>query len=109
MNKKLMLVGLIALFMLVLAACGGEKQNEASSTSSNNKETARAEVDNAGASETRTIEYLGKKYTVPQKVEKIVITGAMEAMEDAVVLDVHPVGAISIGGKFPEMFASVTG
>ncbi|MGG1444729.1 ABC transporter substrate-binding protein [Brevibacillus laterosporus] len=110
MNKKLMLVGLIALFMLVLAACGGgEKPNEASSTSSNNKETARAEVDNAGASETRTIEYLGEKYTVLQKVEKIVITGAMEAMEDAVVLDVHPVGAISIGGKFPEMFASVTG
>ncbi|MED1664872.1 ABC transporter substrate-binding protein [Brevibacillus laterosporus] len=110
MNKKLMLVGLIALFMLVLAACGGgEKPNEASSTSSNNKEIARAEVDNAGASETRTIEYLGEKYTVLQKVEKIVITGAMEAMEDAVVLDVHPVGAISIGGKFPEMFASVTG
>ncbi|MCR8980832.1 ABC transporter substrate-binding protein [Brevibacillus laterosporus] len=110
MNKKLMLVGLIALFMLVLAACGGgEKPNEASSTSSNNKETARAEVDNPGASETRTIEYLGEKYTVLQKVEKIVITGAMEAMEDAVVLDVHPVGAISIGGKFPEMFASVTG
>ncbi|RFB32467.1 ABC transporter substrate-binding protein [Brevibacillus sp. VP] len=109
MNKKLMLVGLIALFMLVLAACGGEKPNEASSTSSNNKETARAEVDNAGASKTRTIEYLGEKYTVLQKVEKIVITGAMEAMEDAVVLDVHPVGAISIGGKFPEMFASVTG
>ncbi|MCY9514045.1 ABC transporter substrate-binding protein [Paenibacillus apiarius] len=114
MNKKFMLVGLIALFMLVLAACGGGvKQNESNSTSSNNGEPARSKVenkvDNTGTGETRTIEYLGEKYTVPQKVEKIVITGAMEAMEDAVVLDVHPAGAISIGGKFPKMFASVTG
>ncbi len=45
---------------------------------------------------------------MPEKVEKIVVTGAMEAMEDMVVLDVHPVGAIAIGGKFPELYASVT-
>lgn len=57
---------------------------------------------------TRTIEYLGESYEVPEKVEKIVVTGAMEAMEDMVVLDVHPVGAIAIGGKFPELYASVT-
>lgn len=29
-------------------------------------------------------------------------------MEDAVVLDVHPAGAISVGGKFPKIFASIT-
>lgn len=110
MPKKLMLACLIALFTLVLAACGGGgKQNEASSTASNNQETAQPKADNTGTSETRTIEYLGKQYTVPQKVEKVVITGAMEAMEDALVLDVHPAGAITIGGKFPEMFAPVTG
>jgi iron complex transport system substrate-binding protein len=94
-KKVLLVVGLIALFMLVLAACGAGKQSES--------------THQTGTSETRTIEYLGKTYTVPQKVEKIVITGAMEAMEDAVVLDVHPVGAISVGGQFPEIFASVTG
>ncbi|MED1918185.1 ABC transporter substrate-binding protein [Bacillus thuringiensis] len=105
MNKKGMLVGLIAVWMLVLAACGAGKQAESSSTASISGDHAQQ----TGTSETRTIEYLGKKYTVPQKVEKIVITGAMEAMEDAVVLDVHPIGAISVGGQFPEIFASVTG
>lgn len=110
MNKKFILVGLIALFMIVLAACGGgDKQSKSSSTSGSNGDSVQSQVDNTETSETRTIEYLGEKYTVPQKAEKIVITGAMEAMEDAVMLDVHPVGAISVGGKFPEIFASVTG
>ncbi|MGE7997642.1 ABC transporter substrate-binding protein [Lysinibacillus sp. NPDC093190] len=109
MNKKFILAGLIASFMIVLAACGGEdKQSKSNSTSDSNGQSVQSQLDNAGTGETRTIEYLGEKYTVPQKAEKIVI-GAMEAMEDAVMLDVHPVGAISVGGKFPEMFASVTG
>ncbi|MGE6630598.1 ABC transporter substrate-binding protein [Bacillus sp. NPDC077027] len=104
MNRKLMLMSLIALFMLVMAACGGgNKSNQSSTTSGNN-----TKVEDTGNADTRTVEYLGEKYTVPQKVEKIVITGAMEAMEDAVVLDVHPTGAISIGGKFPDIFASIT-
>ncbi|KOS59837.1 ABC transporter substrate-binding protein [Lysinibacillus agricola] len=108
MNKKFILAGLIASFMIVLAACGGgDKPSKSSSTSGSNGDSAQSQVDNTGTSETRTIEYLGEQYTVPQKAEKIVI-GAMEAMEDAVMLDVHPVGAISVGGKFPEMFASVT-
>ncbi|MNS82751.1 Iron-uptake system-binding protein precursor [compost metagenome] len=45
---------------------------------------------------------------MPAKVEKIVITGALEAMEDAVVLDVKPTGAITIGGKFPPLFSKIT-
>ncbi|WP_312117863.1 ABC transporter substrate-binding protein [Brevibacillus reuszeri] len=109
MPKKLMLVGIVALFMLVLAACGGAKPNESSSAPSTGDQATQAKADNTATNETRTIEYLGKTYTVPKKVEKIVITGAMEAMEDALVLDVHPTGAIAIGGKFPEMFAPVTG
>ncbi|MNJ50087.1 Iron-uptake system-binding protein precursor [compost metagenome] len=52
---------------------------------------------------------MDQEYEVPAKAERIVITGAMEAMEDALLLDVHPVGAISVGGKFPEQFASITG
>ncbi|OME87826.1 iron-uptake system-binding protein [Paenibacillus sp. FSL A5-0031] len=114
MNKKFMLMGLFSLLLLFLTACGGDKKNEQESPPpASIEETAQPskenKVENTGESDTRTIEYLGEKYIVPQHVEQIVITGAMEAMEDAVVLDVHPVGAISIGGKFPEMFASVTG
>lgn len=56
----------------------------------------------------RTIEYLGDTYTVPAHVERIVITGSMEAHEDALMLDVHPVGAVTYSGKFPERFAPIT-
>lgn len=52
---------------------------------------------------------MGEEYEVPAKVERIVITGSMEAMEDALVLGVKPVGAISVGGQFPEVFAEITG
>jgi iron complex transport system substrate-binding protein len=58
--------------------------------------------------ETRTIRYLDKEYTVPAKTERIVITGSLEAMEDALVLGVKPVGAMTVGGKFPDMFAAIT-
>ncbi|WP_433752439.1 ABC transporter substrate-binding protein [Paenibacillus amylolyticus] len=109
MNKRWIWVGLIALMMVVMSACGGkEKANELSETASNNELTTVDDSDNKTSNETRTIEYLGQSYTVPQHVEKIVITGAMEAMEDALMLDVHPTGAISVGGTFPEMFASIT-
>lgn len=58
--------------------------------------------------ETRTIRYLDKEYTVPAKTERIVITGSLEAMEDALVLGVKLVGAMTVGGKFPDMFAAIT-
>ncbi|TMV09423.1 AraC family transcriptional regulator [Paenibacillus thermoaerophilus] len=41
--------------------------------------------------------------------ERIVITGSLEAMEDALALGVKPVGGITVGGKFPGMFAEITG
>jgi len=120
MRKTVALAVLIALFMLVLAACGGSN-NEKSANSGTNSgpsasamATAPASAEAQPASEQaspageRTIEYLGETYTVPANVERIVITGAMEAMEDALVLDVHPVGAITFGGKFPERFAPIT-
>lgn len=88
--------------MLILAACGEKKAVEEESSTDTPKEESTNE------NGTRTIEYLGESYEVPEKVERIVVTGAMEAMEDMVVLDVHPVGAIAIGGKFPELYASVT-
>lgn len=46
---------------------------------------------------------------MPAKSDGIVITGALEAMEDALVLGVKPKGGITVGGKFPSMFASITG
>lgn len=102
MKKKFLFISYIALFTLILAACGEKKAVvEESST-----DTPKEESTNENGA--RTIEYLGESYEVPEKVERIVVTGAMEAMEDMVVLDVHPVGAIAIGGKFPELYASVT-
>ncbi len=110
MKRKFLLIGFITLFMLVLAACGGEKESEQdpSLDKDESRETAQTKQELTEENGTRTIEYLGESYTVPEKVERIVVTGAMEAMEDMVVLDVHPVGAIAVGGKFPELYASVT-
>ncbi|WNN75423.1 ABC transporter substrate-binding protein [Lysinibacillus capsici] len=102
MKKKFLFISFIALFMLILATCGEKKAVEEESSTDTPKEESTNE------NGTRTIEYLGESYEVPEKVERIVVTGAMEAMEDMVVLDVHPVGAIAIGGKFPELYASVT-
>lgn len=108
MNKKLLLVGLMALFMIVLAACGGEQKSEQSSADTNGEEAKQENEKSKEQEGTRTIEYLGETYTVPENVERFVVTGAMEAMEDAVVLDAHPTGAISVSGEFPEVYASVT-
>lgn len=110
--KKTVYLMLSMLLLVVLAACGGK----------NNTETAGTEVSNSAASVspaaeesaspeangTRTINYLGKDYKVPAHVERFIITGALEAMEDSILLDIHPVGAISSAGKFPALFASIT-
>lgn len=109
MKKKFLFISYIALFTLILAACGEKKAVvEESSTDTPKEEVTQTKEESTNENGTRTIEYLGESYEVPEKVEKIVVTGAMEAMEDMVVLDVHPVGAIAIGGKFPELYASVT-
>jgi len=110
MKKKFLFISFIALFMLILAACGEKKavEKESSTDTPKEEEVTQTKEESTNENGTRTIEYLGESYEVPEKVERIVVTGAMEAMEDMVVLDVHPVGAIAIGGKFPELYASVT-
>ncbi|MFR9709164.1 ABC transporter substrate-binding protein [Paenibacillus sp. MB22_1] len=118
MKKQIWATGAVLLLTLALTACGGEKEgSSANGTSEANPTTATeanaAAGSNAGGTDqaaqgTRTIQYLGKSYEVPANVERIVITGAMEAMEDALVLDVHPVGAITYSGAFPERFAAIT-
>ncbi|MBW5471328.1 ABC transporter substrate-binding protein [Brevibacillus formosus] len=101
----------IAALTLALTACGGGKETTTNTTTPAPATTATAEkpADEANKAETRTIKYLDKEYTIPSKTERIVIAGSMESMEDSLVLNVNPVGAISVGGKFPEMFAPITG
>ncbi|MBG9942351.1 ABC transporter substrate-binding protein [Brevibacillus formosus] len=109
--KKIYLGLSIAALTLALTACGGGKETTTNTTTPAPATTATAEkpADEANKAETRTIKYLDKEYTIPSKTERIVIAGSMESMEDSLVLNVNPVGAISVGGKFPEMFAPITG
>ncbi|NRR05756.1 iron-hydroxamate ABC transporter substrate-binding protein [Brevibacillus sp. RS1.1] len=111
--KKIYLGLSIAALTLVLTACGGGKEaannKTAPTTAPATTATAEKPADEANKAETRTIKYLDKEYTVPSKTERIAIVGSMESMEDSLVLNVKPVGAISVGGKFPEMFAPITG
>jgi iron complex transport system substrate-binding protein len=111
MKRKWLYFSFIALLILILTACGAkqssapDKAAEGNSTSSGTAEQEKK----ADANETRTIHYLGKDYTVPAKAERIVIAGSMETMEDALVLGVKPLGGITVGGKFPDMFKEITG
>ncbi|NRS20422.1 iron-hydroxamate ABC transporter substrate-binding protein [Brevibacillus sp. HB1.4B] len=111
--KKIYLGLSIAALTLALTACGGGKEaaNNTTAPTAAPATTATAEkpADDANKAETRTIKYLDKEYTVPSKTDRIAIVGSMESMEDSLVLNVNPVGAISVGGKFPEMFAPITG
>ncbi|MBD7969962.1 ABC transporter substrate-binding protein [Paenibacillus gallinarum] len=107
--KKTAFIGMLVLLLVMLAACGnsgGDK--EATGTGEQTPATSTKTETNETASDTRSITYLGQEYTIPVNAEKIIITGAMEAMEDALVLDVHPAGAITVGGEFPERFAAIT-
>ncbi|WP_211748021.1 ABC transporter substrate-binding protein [Paenibacillus sp. Marseille-Q4541] len=113
--KKTALIGMLVLLLVMLAACGngsGEKEATGTNTTEQTPATSEPAAEDTNTegtdSGTRTITYLDQEYTVPANVEKIVITGAMEAMEDALVLDVHPAGAISVGGEFPERFTAIT-
>ncbi|GEN86816.1 ABC transporter substrate-binding protein [Oceanobacillus sp. FSL W8-0428] len=107
MNKKFLSIFISIVFFIMLAACG---QNSDSPEKDENKAEA-GEEETAAPEEnaTQTIEYLGEEYTVPANVERIVITGAMEAMEDAVLLEVNPVGAVTVAGEFPEVYSSAMG
>lgn len=105
MKNKLFLTAIIAIFMLLATACGNG--GESAPKTSSKEASTQAKEESPKKEETRTITYLGKEYTIPMEVKNIVITGAMEAMEDSVLLDVKPVGAMTIGGKFPEVFSSI--
>ncbi|MEF3306214.1 ABC transporter substrate-binding protein [Paenibacillus sp. GYB003] len=107
MMRKWKLIGLASVLLLGLTACGAKEEVQPAGGSAGDASAAGAANATAAASP-RTISYLGKAYTVPAKTDKLVITGALEAMEDALVLGVKPVGAITVGGKFHSLFASIT-
>ncbi|MBJ8030126.1 iron-hydroxamate ABC transporter substrate-binding protein [Bacillus cereus group sp. N21] len=93
MNKKLFTLGMVTVLSVGLAAC-----NSADKSSGEQKQESK--VAETKKDEKRKITYLGKEYTVPAKVTNIV-TASLESMEDAAVLGIKPVGAITIGGKLP--------
>ncbi|ABS22647.1 iron-hydroxamate ABC transporter substrate-binding protein [Bacillus cytotoxicus] len=97
MNKKLFTLGMVTVLSIGLAAC-----NSADKSSGEQKQTSKATE--TKKDEKRKITYLGKEYTVPAKVTNIV-TSSLESMEDAAVLGIKPVGAITVGGKLPEYLA----
>lgn len=101
MKLKSRLCILLFISLLALGGCNTGDASKESEASVNGGEKSE--------SDTREITYLGETYTVPDDVERIVITGAMEAMEDATALDVEPVGAITLGGEFPEVFKESMG
>ncbi|WP_055108245.1 ABC transporter substrate-binding protein [Paenibacillus ihumii] len=115
MFRKQTIFALTLAAMLGLTACGTKEEAKPANASPGNLNTqysasagdAAVNHGNAGA-ESRTIQYLGQEYTVPAQVDKIVITGSVESMEDALVLDVKPIGAMTSGGSFGPLFADIT-
>lgn len=102
--KKLVMCICIMATLVLLASCGKPTATEGTQSSTT---TPVSSTDSTSTAK-RTITYLDKSYTIPAKAERIVITGSLEAMEDSILLDIHPVGAISVSGKFPPLFASIT-
>lgn len=87
MKNRLLLLGIVMVCCIGLVACG--KTEEAGSTSGQKE---------------KAITYLNKEYTVPEKVTKIA-TASLESMEDAAILGVKPVGAITYAGELPQYLA----
>jgi len=114
MKRMKLLIGVFLMLAVILSACGKENPSSepAASTSANQTstegKTAEKAEEPAASSDTRVVKYLDQEYTLPSHIERIVITGAVEAMEDSIVLDVNPVGAITFSGEFPPLFESIT-
>ncbi|UTR13164.1 ABC transporter substrate-binding protein [Salipaludibacillus sp. LMS25] len=109
MYKKLL--PLVLMISVVLAACGNEEtmNEEGEAASSNKTEENAAEQSNENHSDTDeavegeeiTVSYLGEDYTVVVPTDKIV-AASQEAMEDAAILGIKPIGAVAHAGEFPD-------
>lgn len=117
MKRRAVVTILIAIILAAsLSACGAKnnKPNEtptqspqatpAASDAGGTEQTGKKEDEPAG---TRKITYLDKEYEVPAIAERIIMAGSMESMEDALVINVKPIGATTVSGEFPAMFASI--
>ncbi|MEK4425204.1 ABC transporter substrate-binding protein [Solibacillus sp. FSL K6-1523] len=107
MKKQLSLLLFALMAILVLVACTDTMEVE-KIPQGDEKETNVAK-ESPIQNGMKEITYLGNTYSVPEKVERIVIAGTMEAMEDATALNIEPVGAITVAGEFPEIFKSAMG
>ncbi|PWV97344.1 bacillibactin-binding protein [Paenibacillus cellulosilyticus] len=117
MRNFRLFAGLLLVMAVLLAACGEKEETSTTGTETKSEtttETTAAQTDTSetktdtAAAATKVVKYLDQEYTVPATAERIVITGALEAMEDSILMDIHPIGAISVGGQFPEMFSAIT-
>ncbi|MEH6940617.1 iron-hydroxamate ABC transporter substrate-binding protein [Bacillus sp. JJ722] len=107
MKKKVFMLGLAAVFSLGLAGCNDSEKASPESKEVSQDKAGKESADvskEKSTSETQTITYLNEQYTLPSEVNKIV-TASLEAMEDAAILGVKPIGAITIGGKLPAYVA----
>ncbi|KAA0563534.1 ABC transporter substrate-binding protein [Bacillus sp. CH30_1T] len=93
---KKLLMPLLLVMLFTLAACGNQGTADKEEGTSEVAATTESEENKE-----QTITYLGEEYTVPADSDKIV-TASQEAMEDAAILGVKPIGAIATGGAFPE-------
>lgn len=107
MKKRMSLLLFALMAILVLVACT-DTTKEKETPQDGEKET-NVEKESQTENGMKEITYLGNTYQVPENVERIVIAGTMEAMEDATALKVEPVGAITLAGEFPEIFKAAMG
>ncbi|MGM9945679.1 MAG: ABC transporter substrate-binding protein [Lysinibacillus sp.] len=99
--KKYWSLGAAALLALTLAACNSSdeaKEAEAETEVVENEQTTSKAEEQATE---MTINYLGTDYTFPNPVENIV-AASLEAMEDAAILGVKPVGVLEVAGEIPQ-------
>ncbi|SHT60216.1 periplasmic binding protein [Mycobacteroides abscessus subsp. abscessus] len=100
--KKLWSLGVLTLLALTLIACGNTEESSGTETEVED-ENKEAKVEEQATE--MNITYLDTEYTFPNPTEKIV-AASLEAMEDAAVLGVKPVGVLEIAGAIPEYLAT---
>ena len=99
--KKYWSLGAAALLALTLAACNSsdESTEAGAETEVVENEQTTSEVEEQATE--MTINYLGTDYTFPNPADNIV-AASLEAMEDAAILGVKPVGVLEVAGEIPE-------
>lgn len=100
MKRKIGALILASAMVLGLAACGSKEEAKPASSPSASPASNVKKLDK--------ISYLNTEYSLPGKADRIIMAGSLESMEDALVLGVKPIGATTIGGQFPPMFAKIT-